>query len=153
MRSQVDVLTCTFLVLVSLLWSTGIAALRHHKHSQFYAFSFLPLQVFPYPFWACILLPPTSKTFLHIHSTRAVTPPLIIQLTRAETVIYLDNSPWHKSLHIPNMASSNLFRLLICDTNHYTYGIWQSSNLRINLSMTWTIICTCMEAQWSTWAV
>ena len=32
------------------------------------------------------------------------TPTSIIQVTHAETVIYLDNSPWLEPLHIPNMA-------------------------------------------------
>ena len=58
------------------------------------------------------------------------TPPSINQFTHAKTVIYWVNSPWHKPLYTPNMASSNLCRLLTRDMNHYTYQIWQSSNLR-----------------------
>ena len=48
------------------------------------------------------------------------TSPSIIQLTHADTVIYSDNLPWHKPLHIPNKASSKSNNL--CQ-------IWQSSNL------------------------
>ena len=54
---------------------------------------------------------------------RQWTPP-IIQVTRAETVIYSDNWPWHKPLHIPNMASSrssNVCHQLISDMNHYMH--------------------------------
>ena len=135
-RPQVDILT---LVLTSLLCSIGIAALRRHKHLR-------------YPLLLLSATSGVSLSFLslycslpyQIHSSisnqhEEWTPPSIDQLTRAETVIFLDNSPWHKPLHIPNMASSNLCRLLIHDMNH---KIWQSSNLAVNLSMTWTITRT-----------
>ena len=133
-------LTCTFLVLTTLLCCTITAALWHRKYSRFlhilsfYAFSFPPLQMFPYPFWVCTAssyikdVPPIQH--------EQWTPPSIIQLTCTKTEIYSGNSPWHKTLHIPNVASSNLYRLLIHDMNHYTYQTWQSN---INLSVTWTI--------------
>ena len=70
------------------------------------------------------------------------TPPSINQLTLAKTVIYSDNSPWHKPLHIQNMASSNLCRLLICDMNHYTHLYGKVVIYAVNLSITWTIIHT-----------
>ena len=128
-RPQVDVITCTFLVPKSFLCSTGTAALRRHtafsattpslSTSSGVSLSFLSLY--------CFLL-------RRIHSSICIqheqwTPPSINQLICAEKVIYSDNSPWHKPLHIPNMASGNLCRLLIHDMNHYTYRIWQSSNL------------------------
>ena len=121
--------TCTFLVLVSLLCSTNIAALHHRKHSWF----------------LCLLLSASLGVFLSLlslycsplHRRRSSvsiqhdqwTLPSIIQLTHAKLVIYSDNSPWHKSLYIPNNANSNICRLLILNMNHYTYQIWQSSNL------------------------
>ena len=46
-RPQVDVITCTFLVLTSFLCCSPSAS--HHIFG-FYAFSSPPLQVFPYPF-------------------------------------------------------------------------------------------------------
>ena len=66
-----------------------------------------------------VLLSPTSITFLCIHSTWAMDS-TINQLTRAKTVIYSDNSPWHKPSYI---------------MNHYTYQTWQSSNLRCYCDM------------------
>ena len=166
-RSQVDVLTCTFLVLMSLLCSTDIAALSHHKYSRFLRLllstssgvslsllhlycsllrqrhssvsihyeqcrawnSSQPLAIF----WPNSIWPSKSYLLGHIYCTFPMekplivysnvpafkewptnfkllfqalqwTPPLIIQLTCAETVIYSDNSPWHEPLQIPNMA-------------------------------------------------
>ena len=131
-RPQVDVLTCTFLILTSPLCSTGIAALWRHKH-----------------FWFLHLLSTSSDISLsflslycsllrRIHSSVSIqheqwTPPSINQLKCVETVIYLDNSPWHKPLHIPNMAKKYSTPLTFRNMNHYTYQISQSSNLRREL--------------------
>ena len=100
---------------------------------------------FPILYWACTapsyveyvpLYPFNTGTGLHYQS--------INQLTCSETVIYSDNSPSHKPLHIPNMASSNLCCFLLRTMNHYTYQIWQISNpyRYCTLSVTWTITHT-----------
>ena len=102
MRSQVDMLTCTLLVSFAPL--SRVAALGHSKYSQFLHH----------------LLSASSGVFLSLlslycslprwrHPSISIqhkkwTPTLIIQLTRAETVIYSDNSLWLEPLHIPNMA-------------------------------------------------
>ena len=54
-----------------------------------------------------VLHPSTLKTFFVSIQHEQWTPPSIIQFTHGKTVIY---SLWHKPLHIPNMASSNLCR-------------------------------------------
>ena len=83
-----------------------------------------------------VLLPPTAPSYIEyvppypFNTSNGLHYQSINQLTRAETVTYSDNSLWHKPLHLPNMASSNLCRLLIRNINHCTYQICQSSNLR-----------------------
>ena len=71
-RPQVDVITCTFLVLKSFLCSTGTAALPHH--TAFSVSTPSPLRLFRcFPILSeSVLLPPTSNTFCRIHSTRAM---------------------------------------------------------------------------------
>ena len=129
--------------------------------SQIFLVSMLSLfwlfRCFPIPSEP-VLLPLTSKTFLHIHSTQAMDSTInhSIQLTRAETVIYLDNSPWHKPLHIPNMAKTNLCHLLIRDMNHYTYVSTKPGKAviyAVDLSMTWTITSICMHGKSVIYAV
>ena len=91
-RPQVNILTCTFLGLTSLLCSTGIVALRRRKHFQFLRLLLSASSVVSLCFLSlyCSLL-------RRIHSSVSIqheqwTPPSINQLTRAETVIYSDNS-------------------------------------------------------------
>ena len=93
-----------------------------------------------------VLLPPTLKTFLHIVQHEQWTPPSINQLTCAKTIIYSDNSLWHKPLHIPNMAAVfYAINLSVTWTiTHTKYG------KAVIYAVTWTITRTCMEAQWST---
>ena len=71
-RPQVDVITCIFLVLTSFLCSTGTAALQ--RHTAFSVSTPSPLCLFRcFPILSeSVLLPPTSNTFLRIHSTRAM---------------------------------------------------------------------------------
>ena len=88
-RSQVDVLTCTFL---SLPCSAVIAALQRRKYSQslpllFSASSAIPTEP--------VLLPPMSKMFLCIHST----------WTMGSTVSMWQ---WHEPLHIPKQYFMSL---------------------------------------------
>ena len=128
-RPQVDVLTCTFLVLQQyksplLQWYCGPS-----MSQTFLVSTPSPLRLFRcFPILSDpVLLPPTLNTFLRIHSTPSLTqpdhffllhgggknikkkavwlcetiqhqqwtPPSINQLTRAETLIYSDNSPRH----------------------------------------------------------
>ena len=69
-RLQVDVITCTFLVLKSFLCSTGTAAALR-RHTAFLVSTPSPLCLFRcFPILSeSVLLPPTSNTFLRIHST------------------------------------------------------------------------------------
>ena len=107
-RSQVDVLICTFLVLTSLLCSTGIAAIRYRKHFWFLPFflsassgvslSFLSL------YCSCL----HQRSFSISIQQEQWTPPSI-------------------NLHGLRQFSTRITHL---DINHYTYQIWQSSNLR-----------------------
>ena len=70
-RPQVNVITCTFLVLTSLLCSTGIAAPWRHTFS---VSTPSPLRLFRcFPILSePVLLPPTSNMFLRIHLTQAM---------------------------------------------------------------------------------
>ena len=130
-RPQVDVLTCTILVLTSLLCSTGTAALQHCKH-----FGFLRLFFSASSGVSLSFLSLYYSLLCWIYSYISIqheqwTSPSINQLTHAVTVIYSDNLPWHKPLHIPNMASSNLCHLLVRDMNHYTH-LYESTVIKAN---------------------
>ena len=66
-----------------------------------------------------VLFPPMSKTFLRIHSTWAMDSTINHSTyTHAETVIY-----YHEINHYTYQIwqSSNLCHLLICDMNYYTH--------------------------------
>ena len=71
-RPQIDVITCTFLVLTSFLCSTGTAALR--RHTTFSVSTPSPLRLFRcFPILSeSVLLPPMLNTFLRIDSIRAM---------------------------------------------------------------------------------
>ena len=71
-RPQIDVITCRFLVLTSFLCSIGTASIR--RHTAFSVSTPSPLRLFRcFPIFSeSVLLPPTSNTFLRIHSTRAM---------------------------------------------------------------------------------
>ena len=103
-RSQVDMLTCTLLVLTSLLCSAVVAALGHCKYSRFLclhlsASSGVSLSILSL---YCSLLH-HKRPSISIQHEHWITPS-IIQLTHAESVISSGNSPWFEPLHIPNMA-------------------------------------------------
>ena len=86
-------LHCHYSSLMSKIFSVSTPSLFH-------LFRYLPIPSEPIFFllrWRC-----SSVSIQH----KQWTPPSTIQVTCAETVIYSDNSPWHKPLHIPNMASS-----------------------------------------------
>ena len=97
------------LYISSFLCSTGTAALRHH--TAFSVSTPSPLRLFRYfPILSeSVLLPPTSNTFLRIHLTKAMDSTF-----NQSTYTCRDSNllgPWHKPLHIPNMASGNLCHL------------------------------------------
>ena len=100
-RPQVNVITYTFLVLTSFLCSTGTAGLR--RHTAFSISTPSPLRLFRcFPILSeSVLLHPMSNMFLCINSTIAM-----------DSAINQDIYSAHR------------------DINHYTYRIWQSSNLR-----------------------
>ena len=98
-RPQLDVITSTFLVLTSFLCSAGTAAERSNaalrRHTAFSVSQPSPLRLFRcFPILSeSVLLPPTSNCSSVSVQHEQWIPPSINQLTRAETVIYSDNSP------------------------------------------------------------
>ena len=112
-RPQVDVITCTFLVLTSFLCSTGTAVLPRHTAFSVSMPSLRLFRCFPI-LSESVMLPPTSNTFLRIHSTRAM------------------DSAINQSTY--TCRDSNL--LGYRDINHYTYQIWQAVIYAVYLSVT-----------------
>ena len=91
-RSKVDVLTCTILVLTKV--SSAPLSLQPFDIANilgFYAFSFPPLQVFSISFWACTVPSYIKDMPLYPFNMSKWTATSIIQLTCAETVIYIPN--------------------------------------------------------------
>ena len=118
-RPQVNIITSTFLVLTSFLCSTGTAAERStaalRRHTAFSVSTPSPLHLFRcFPILSeSVLLPPTSNTFLCMHSTRTM------------------DSAMNQSTY--TCRDSNL---LGRDIYYYTYQIWQAVIYAVYLSVT-----------------
>ena len=107
-RSQVDVLTCTLLVFTSLLCSVVVAALGRRKYSRFLR----------------LLLSASlgvSLSLLRLYCS-------LLHQRRPPYPFNTSNGLQHQSfnLHKPSQQSLQITRH---DYNHYTYQIWQCSNL------------------------
>ena len=118
-RSQVDVPTCTFLILTNLLCSTGIASLQHRNHFRF----------------LCLLLSTSSGvslSFLGLYCS-------LLHRRHSSLYINTSNGLHNQSINLYLLTQQST-QITHRDISHYTYQIWQAEFYTVNLSVTQTII-------------